>query len=258
MGRDIPTRPRPCAPGHFNPRAPYGARPAAGAEKQSSLNFNPLARVGRDGTSSSRCKDRRLSIHAPRVGRDDFLALPVREQSTFQSTRPAWGATKYRYIHMFIVDNFNPRAPRGARRKYMYCPDRQGNFNPRAPRGARLLVFSFYRRFMQFQSTRPAWGATRAFPPRHSRLLYFNPRAPRGARHIPYLSNNSILGFQSTRPAWGATNSPSTSIYSPSISIHAPRVGRDDLIFAAYRVRQISIHAPRVGRDRIRASQQGL
>lgn len=64
MGRDIPTRPRPCAPGHFNPRAPYGARPAAGAEKQSSLNFNPLARVGRDGTSSSRCKDRRLSIHA--------------------------------------------------------------------------------------------------------------------------------------------------------------------------------------------------
>ena len=33
------------------------------------------------------------------------------------------------------------------------------------------------------------------------------------------------------------------------ISIHAPRVGRDITMYCTGRVRPISIHAPRVGRD---------
>ena len=59
----------------------------------------------------------------------------------------------------------------------------------------------------------------------------------------------SKIEFQSTRPVWGATLMPVTCCRRLSISIHAPRVGRD---FATPLIDVpilISIHAPRVGRD---------
>jgi len=55
-----------------------------------------------------------------------------------------------------------------------------------------------------FQFTRPAWGAT--LHPLHS------------------LTHEL---FQFTRPAWGATATGSILHSDPSVSIHAPRVGRD-------------------------------
>ena len=57
-----------------------------------------------------------------------------------------------------------------------------GCFNPRAPRGARLLTSVPPDAVKEFQSTRPAWGATDG-----------------SGNLIP----NEL--FQSTRPAWGAT-----------------------------------------------------
>ena len=111
---------------HFNPRAPCGARPGRRA-----LSWH------RQG----------ISIHAPRVGRDFRLSRPSPIRLGFQSTRPVWGATRYRArfvdghlisihaprvgrdqraIHRFFAwDYFNPRAPCGARRK----PNRVGNAN---------------------------------------------------------------------------------------------------------------------------------
>ncbi len=102
----------------------------------------------------------------------------------------------------------------------------------------------------------------------------FNPRAPRGAR--PSASQWSPMArmFQSTRPARGATfRRVSTRIHA-SVSIHAPRAGRDGAESAAKRSRSrfqstrpargatfasrccgpggaVSIHAPRAGRDEI-------
>ena len=56
--------------------------------------------------------------------------------------------------------------------------------------------------------------------------------------------------FQSTRPVWGATLTAQSAMRPPStISIHAPRVGRDDLFGRIDNIYVISIHAPRVGRD---------
>ena len=57
-------------------------------------------------------------------------------------------------------------------------------------------------------------------------------------------------GFQSTRPVWGATKEPERSAPCLTISIHAPRMGRDLPIHAVRRGIWISIHAPRMGRDR--------
>ncbi len=55
--------------------------------------------------------------------------------------------------------------------------------------------------------------------------------------------------FQSTLPVWGGTN---TSFYmgTPApISIHPPRVGRDNFLLSKAFLYGISIHPPRVGRD---------
>ena len=78
--------------------------------------------------------------------------------------------------------------------------------------------------------------------------------------------------FQSTRPVWGATREPGTCPAPWMISIHAPRMGRDEPSAAGQRrlgnfnprapygarprsanadraSNFISIHAPRMGRD---------
>ena len=57
--------------------------------------------------------------------------------------------------------DFNPRAPRGARRDHLHHRPNRADFNPRAPRGARLFAIA-------------------NFP---CVQMHFNPRAPRGARH---------------------------------------------------------------------------
>ena len=48
---------------------------------------------------------------------------------------------------------------------------------------------------------------------------------------------------------WGATEIGGLGAYAFSISIHAPRVGRDPPDIFRQRLLAISIHAPRVGRD---------
>ena len=147
-----------------------------------------------------------ISIHAPRVGRD----LPARLRLTSR----------------------------------LY-------FNPRAPCGARLAAFLLFQMFHVFQSTRPVWGATfkedkwakngiiSIHAPRVGRdkacllgcilFRYFNPRAPCGARQELRTNNVLLLLFQSTRPVWGATKPNTLRLIGGTISIHAPRVGRDHL-----------------------------
>ena len=81
-----------------------------------------------------------------------------------------------------------------------------------------------------FQSTRPVWGATANICRAALVTRNFNPRAPCGARLKAVTAEKLII----------------------KISIHAPRVGRDDLPAALSAAEvDISIHAPRVGRDGI-------
>ena len=49
---------------------------------------------------------------------------------------------------------------------------------------------------------------------------------------------------------WGATTDASAVIATINISIHAPRVGRDERTKDDFGRVVISIHAPRVGRDK--------
>ena len=100
-----------------------------------------------------------------------------------------------------------------------------------APRVGRDQIASSNAAFQAvFQSTRPAWGAT-GYPRRYQQeQTGFNPRAPRGARLIHHLFDIVAIVFQSTRPAWGATFACIPCEVLSSVSIHAPRVGRDPLL----------------------------
>ena len=93
--------------------------------------------MGRDVDKGEGIYYIRVSIHAPRVGRDAAGAIYQAGELVFQFTRPAWGATKFSKKRI-----------------------RRRSFNSRAPRGARPFFGPQDEKFAEFQFTRPAWGAT--------------------------------------------------------------------------------------------------
>jgi len=154
-------------------------------------------------------------------------------------------------------------------------------FNPRAPRGARRRQARLSSGRSGFQSTRPARGATTCglsdsarsrvsiHAPRAGRdtrtyresltPTSFNPRAPRGARLAGYgpqggPSPVSIHAPRAGRDRLGA----SLQAPSDSVSIHAPRAGRDKCLdLPAHELARFNPRAPRGARHARRASTLG-
>ena len=89
-------------------------------------------------------------------------------------------------------------------------------------------------------------------------LCYFNPRAPCGARRIAPLVCNGRCGFQSTRPVWGATLSLLNVFKSLRFQSTRPVWGATQVVFYFFTSPVISIHAPRVGRDEFRGRDDGM
>ena len=124
---------------------------------------------------------------------------------------------------------------------------------------------------LEFQSTRPARGATKLFwqgmqkrsisihAPREGRdhniaetptlSKNFNPRAPRGARPSASLAASSSSNFNPRAPRGARPSVAGLVIRVDDISIHAPREGRDLSRTDKENQQRISIHAPREGRD---------
>ena len=162
--------------------------------------------AGRDDLEREALHDDRISIRAPRAGCDHYTLHVHLGFGIFQSTRPVWGATDP-YRVRFGQYQISIHAPRVGRDRLM--PDlviAHVHFNPRAPCGARQVEASTTGVNLKFQSTRPVWGAT-----------------SRGSKYW-----SSVI-FQSTRPVWGATDDTIEETKPKSISIHAPRVGRDQI-----------------------------
>ena len=80
---------------------------------------------------------RRISIHAPRVGRDKASSSIAPE-----------------------VSYFNPRAPCGARLRRFWPWLGKSTFQSTRPVWGATRIIPFTTRLAQFQSTRPVWGAT--------------------------------------------------------------------------------------------------
>ena len=137
------------------------------------------------------------------------------------------GAPPFSMSALYIIMNFNPRAPYGAR------PNIRGvwmwwhSFNPRAPCRARPANLTIGYLATTVSIHAPHAGRDHASPQHSSWTCSFNPRAPCGARQCRHR----------LRP------------WQHPVSIHAPRVGRDGWRSLTRGSSTVSIHAPRVGRD---------
>ena len=213
----------------------------------------------------------KVSIRAPREGRDKRLRQIIKIESgfnpraprgarprppgssvgvtTFQSARPARGATAGCVRMSSPPPSFNPRAPRGARplvlsdhgdltvfqsarpargATYAYiAPTRDQGFQSARPARGATQGANQNRPACQFQSARPARGATSRPGVRVASGECFNPRAPRGARRVYSKCMASLDQFQSARPARGATPTGPDGQCQYGVSIRAPREGRD-------------------------------
>ena len=174
-----------------------------------------------------------ISIHVPREGHDGIINRPQQTQIKFQSTCPARGTTLIRRIARISGNNFNPRAPRGARHFKPFCWPNGSHFNPRAPRGARRRPRQYHFSsaaisihvpreghdltcpiaklyFTIFQSTCPARGTTAPYVPSGTgRKISIH--VPREGHDISQLyASWPRSRFQSTCPARGTTSSPSS------------------------------------------------
>ena len=107
------------ANGNFNPRAPRGARPAAITPFGSRILISiHVPREGHDGgLRYLSVGGEIISIHVPREGHDIPPPRRRRPDILFQSTCPARGTTKKLHQPGRGRLYFNPRAPRGARRR---------------------------------------------------------------------------------------------------------------------------------------------
>ena len=170
-----------------------------------------------------------ISIHAPRVGSDRTSTVISLSRLLFQSTLPVWGATDTRFL----------------------CPCPRFYFNPRSPCGERpAQTHIFFTDRKEFQSTLPVWGATsRGISA--TRFLAISIHAPRvGSDPLDYIPDRAAGKFQSTLPVWGATPGPLScwqrrAYFNPR-SPCGERLDRADHVSGGQR---ISIHAPRVGSD---------
>ena len=188
-------------------------RPARGAT-DSARRYKRLltafqsTRPARGATNVSICQRMswRVSIHAPRAGRDMRVerqlwvrlsfnpraprgARPLTIAITgnllaFQSTRPARGATLTDLLHAHHL-HVSIHAPRAGRDLTTSTRTQCGScFNPRAPRGARLGRVVVFIPALLVSIHAPRAGRDARAPDAIITLTGFNPRAPRGARRM--------------------------------------------------------------------------
>ena len=228
VGSDRPRLAHPEDGQDFNPRSPRGERPlASDTNNQAGLFQSTLPAWG--ATTASRS-----------------YSTVVK----FQSTLPAWGATHGKCLPR-ARDGISIHAPRvGSDVAQQIDGPREPDISIHAPRVGSDFVNNISRaHLMVFQSTLPAWGATRNWlvtltcPP-------ISIHAPRVGSDTGWPLLSTMPTFQSTLPAWGATRLVDFLPVRQDISIHAPRVGSDRAVHRDVRcAREISIHAPRVGSD---------
>ena len=95
----------------------------------------------------------------------------------------------------------------------------------------------------------PRMGRDPTYKRGHTALSYFNPLSPHGERQSWSVPLRRHRRFQSTLPAWGETQGFETDSGARLISIHSPRMGRDEPRGEWNGDTPISIHSPRMGRD---------
>ena len=203
--------------------------------------------MGSDARSYHCPVHQRISIHAPRMG-SDLLSAGLRAVIQFQSTLPAWGATRLDVSYPSST-SISIHAPRmGSDLSILFVRRSKFNFNPRSPHGERQPI-SLFDDTCSISIHAPRMGSDNRNLSLILISIYFNPRSPHGERRppskpkiwMPNFNPRSPHGerqnwqmqvkvaeaFQSTLPAWGATPPVDRILAVQNISIHAPRMGSD-------------------------------
>ena len=187
---------------------------------------------GATGLRRYRRRNKAISIHAPREGRDVGVIKPVFASLIISIHAPREGRDSGFNLSIGGKDNFNPRAPRGARRwRPSRRPLRATYFNPRAPCGARQIEAANINAKTQISIHAPHAGRdSTQSAPSISMGTFQSTRPMRGATLLlrPFIG---LLLFQSTRPMRGATFAVVRLCEPVLISIHAPHAGRDGLYY---------------------------
>ena len=176
-------------PGAFQPTRPLRGATAESTTGSSATLFQPTRPLRGATKVLNRIEDSfTISTHAPLAGRDGrkcFLTLLI---NVFQPTRPLRGATQRPYRVKCRHIRFQPTRPLRGATALTACHSRAlNNFNPRAPCGARLGVSSVCIRTTFISTHAPLAGRDPASPTAMWKPLNFNPRAPCGARHSEQL-----------------------------------------------------------------------
>ena len=135
-GHDLDAAPQKTDEREFQSTCPArGTTPTTSATTEPTANFNPRApRGARRALCARRKCDRKISIHVPREGHDFVLFFKTNRYIIFQSTCPARGTTMHRRLILFFTKNFNPRAPRGARREHQRAKNQKYDISIHVPR----------------------------------------------------------------------------------------------------------------------------
>ena len=212
---------------YFNPLSPRGERLISSSSFWTRFTFqSTLPAWGETTGGGNRGDPDPISIHSPRVGRDNAGQITQSYYTGFQSTLPAWGETFPFRRRLDTPPNFNPLSPRGERLRQRAARPERWYFNPLSPRGERRKNSGAANRCPDFNPLSPRGerlpkaaasyhdGNFNPLSPRGERQRPvrgglqgpdFNPLSPRGERLSSTVIYYHNRRFQSTLPAWGET-----------------------------------------------------
>ena len=122
--------------------------------------------------------------------------MPIR----FQSTLPAWGATSSAVRTQFGVEYFNPRSPRGERRRSPIAVLTALDISIHAPRVGSDIAAMALLQGQCISIHAPRVGSDAIASAIALAANYFNPRSPRGERQLRNVGGIDARNFNPRSP----------------------------------------------------------
>ncbi len=195
-----------------------------------------------------------ISIHSPRMGRDSARSPPWSTAILFQSTLPAWGETM-RVVSISNAQIISIHSPRMGRDGIIEATfkHRQG-ISIHSPRMGRDRVMAVAKSIEQISIHSPRMGRDGGALQRGPKPDDFNPLSPHGERRRPGRVPLQAGDFNPLSPHGerrGRYGPPLPGSDFNPLSPHGERLAVGD--WAQYNC-PISIHSPRMGRDARRSA----
>ena len=210
-------------------------------------------RMGRDDRRLLGRADDQISIHSPRMGRDG-LAGADRRGSGISIHSPRMGRDTLRRMVSIKADDFNPLSPHGERRvRHRLGLERQ-DFNPLSPHGERQFETAAEAGNHNISIHSPRMGRDRERARPQGGGLHFNPLSPHGERRVGDSRKWWRADFNPLSPHGERLRHPSVFASLSPFQSTLPAWGETLRRLRRSAARPISIHSPRMGRDAIAAS----